>query len=408
MFDLDPNNDETLHFETLAVRAGTTRSQFGEHSESLFLTSSFIFESAAQAAARFGNSEEGMIYSRFTNPTVDMFEKKLAILEGGESCLAFSSGMAAQLAVFIAVLHAGDHVVCSQGVFGSTITLFNTLLNKFNITVTYVPATQPNAWEQACLPNTKLFFLETPSNPLTEIADIAAISYIAKQQAILMAVDNCFCTPILQKPLQYGVDIVLHSATKFLDGQGRVLGGAVVSNQEFIKHKLLPILRTTGASLSPFNAWVLLKGMETLPIRMEKQSSNALQLATWLESHPAIETVLYPFLKSHPQYPLAIQQQSAGGAIISIIIKGDTPEQQRANAWSIIDATQLISITGNLGDTRTTICHSASTTHTRIKPEERVAAGITEGMLRISVGLENPIDIHNDLLRGLSILSYSN
>jgi O-succinylhomoserine sulfhydrylase len=407
MFFLDSNEYANLQPETLAVRAGSTRSQFGEHSEALFLTSSFVFESAAQAAARFGNTEEGPVYSRFTNPTVQMFESKLAAMEGGEACLAFASGMAAQLAVFMALLQAGDHVVCSQGVFGSTITMLNTILNKFNISVSYVPLTHPAAWADACLPNTKLFFLETPSNPLTEVADMAAMSVIAKQYGVLLVVDNCFCTPALQQPLKQGADIVLHSATKFLDGQGRVLGGAVVASTELIKNKLLPILRTTGASLSPFNAWVLLKGMETLPIRMEKQSANALQLATWLESHPAVEKVLYPFLPSHPQYSLAKQQQIAGGAILSVVIKGATPEQQRANAWAVIDATRLISITGNLGDTRTTICHSASTTHTRIKPEERAAAGITEGMLRISVGLEHPLDIQHDLLTGLSAVIYT-
>jgi O-succinylhomoserine sulfhydrylase len=404
MFHLDPTDYDSLHLDTLAVRAGSRRSQFGEHSEAMFLTSSFVFESAAQAAARFGNVEAGNVYSRFTNPTVQMFEQKLAAMEGGEACLAFASGMAAQLAVFMATLQAGDHVLCSQGVFGSTITLFNTILSKFGITVSYVPVTDPGAWQRACLPNTQLFFLETPSNPLTEIADITAISAIAKAHDALMVVDNCFCTPALQQPLKYGADVVLHSATKFLDGQGRVLGGAAVASAAFIKDKVLPILRTTGASLSPFNAWVLLKGMETLTLRMEKQSANALQLAAWLEMHPAVERVLYPFLPSHPQYALAQAQQTAGGAILSVVIKGATPEQQRANAWTVIDGTRLISITGNLGDTRTTICHSASTTHTRIKPEERAAAGITEGMLRISVGLENPFDVRNDLLTGLSQL----
>jgi O-succinylhomoserine sulfhydrylase len=289
-------------------------------------------------------------------------------------------------------------------VFGSTITMLNTILSKFGITVSYAPLTQPAAWAKACLPNTKLFFLESPSNPLTEVGDMAAISAIAKAHGALMVVDNCFCTPALQQPLKYGADVVLHSATKFLDGQGRVLGGAAVASQAYIKDKLLPILRTTGASLSAFNAWVLLKGMETLPLRMEKQSANALQLATWLEQHPAVERVLYPFLPSHPQYALAKAQQSAGGAIVSVIIKGATPEQQRANAWAVIDGTRLISITGNLGDTRTTICHSASTTHTRIKPEERAAAGITEGMLRISVGLEHPLDVQSDLLNGLKTI----
>jgi O-succinylhomoserine sulfhydrylase len=402
MLHLDPADYAALHPDTLAVRAGSERSQFGEHSEAMYLTSSFVFDSAAQAAARFGNIEPGNVYSRFTNPTVQMFERKLAALEGGEACLAFSTGMAAQLAVFMSALQAGDHVVCSQGVFGSTITLLNTILIKFGITATYAPVTQPAAWAAAVKPNTKLFFLETPSNPLTEVADVAAISATAKAHGALMVVDNCFCTPALQQPLKQGADVVLHSATKFLDGQGRVLGGAAVASASFVKDKLLAFLRTTGASLSPFNAWVLLKGLETLPLRMKQQSANALQLAQWLESHPAVERVLYPFLPSHPQFASAKAQQSAGGALLSVVIKGASPEQQRANAWAVVDGTKLISITGNLGDTRTTITHPASTTHTRIKPEERAAAGITEGMLRISVGLEDPQDVQTDLARGLN------
>ena len=406
MQPLSPTQLATLHPDTLAVRAGTERSQFGEHSEAMYLTSSFVFESAAQAAARFGNIEPGNVYSRFTNPTVQMFERRLAAMEGGEACLAFSTGMAAQMAVFMSVLQAGDHVVCSAGVFGSTITLLNTILIKFGITASYAPVTQPAAWQAAVRPNTKLFFLETPSNPLTEVADVAAISAIARQCGALMVVDNCFCTPALQQPLKQGADVVLHSATKFLDGQGRVLGGAAVASAAFVKDKLLAYLRTTGASLSPFNAWVLLKGLETLPLRMEKQSANALQLATWLETHPAVERVLYPFLPSHPQYALARAQQSAGGAILSVMIKGNTPEAQRANAWAVVDGTRLISITGNLGDTRSTITHPATTTHTRIRPEDRAAAGITEGMLRISVGLEHPLDVQADLARGLDTLGF--
>jgi O-succinylhomoserine sulfhydrylase len=402
MLHLDPHDYHTLHADTLAVRAGTERSQHGEHSEAMYLTSSFVFDSAAQAAARFGNVEPGNVYSRFTNPTVQMFERKLAALEGGEACIAFSTGMAAQLAVFMAALQMGDHVVCSQGVFGSTITMLSTILSKFGITASYAPLTNPAAWAAACKPNTKLFFLETPSNPLTEVADVAAISAIAKANGALMVVDNCFCTPALQQPLKQGADVVLHSATKFLDGQGRVMGGAAVASAAFVKDKLLAFLRTTGASLSPFNAWVLLKGLETLPLRMKQQSENALALAQWLEAQPAVERVLYPFLPSHPQHALAKAQQSAGGALLSVVIKGATPEQQRANAWAVIDGTKLISITGNLGDTRSTITHPATTTHTRIKPEERAAAGITEGMLRISVGLEHPTDVQNDLATGLS------
>ena len=407
MLHLSPDDFHALHPDTLAVRAGTQRSHFGEHSEALFLTSSFVFDSAAQAAARFGNTEPGNVYSRFTNPTVQMFESKLAALEGGEACLAFSTGMAAQMAVFMSALQAGDHVVCSQGVFGSTITMLGTILNKFGITASYAPLTEPAAWAAAVQANTKLFFLETPSNPLTEVADVAAISAIAKARGALMVVDNCFCTPALQKPLMQGADVVLHSATKFLDGQGRVLGGAAVASAAFVKDKLLAFLRTTGASLSPFNAWVLLKGLETLPLRMKQQSENALCLAHWLEAHPAVERVLYPFLPSHPQYALAKTQQSAGGALLSVVLKGDTPEQQRANAWAVVDGTRLISITGNLGDTRTTITHPATTTHTRISPQARAAAGITEGMLRISVGLEHPLDVQNDLARGLDLLSAS-
>ena len=404
MKKIELHNPDALHIETLAVRAGIERSQFGEHSEALYLTSSFVFESAAQAAARFSNQEAGNVYSRFTNPTVTMFQNKLAAMEGGEACLAFATGMAAQTAVFMAALQAGDHIICSQGVFGSTINLLNNIMGKFGITASYAPVTDPAAWAAAVRPNTKMLFLESPSNPLTEVADIAEIAKVAKSAGALFVVDNCFCTPALQQPIKLGADVVVHSATKFLDGQGRVMGGAVVGRTDFINNALLTNLRTAGASISPFNAWVLLKGLETLPLRMEKQSANALAVATWLDAHPAIERVLYTGLASHPQYALAQAQQSAGGAIMAFVLKGETSESQRKNAWIVIDNTQLISITGNLGDTRTTITHPATTTHTRIKPEERAAAGITEGMIRLSVGLEHPDDIIADLARGLNLV----
>ncbi|WP_186018076.1 O-succinylhomoserine sulfhydrylase [Burkholderia gladioli] len=393
--------DDSLSLETLAVRAGTLRSEYNEHSEALFLTSSFCFTSAQDAATRFANSEDNYTYSRFTNPTVTMFQDRLAALEGGEACIATASGMAAIMSVVMSALQAGDHLVSSRSLFGSTLGMFSQIFSKFGITTTFVDPTDLNAWREAVRPETKMFFLETPSNPLTELADIAAISTVAKEAKALFVVDNCFCSPALQQPLKLGADVVMHSATKFLDGQGRVLGGALVGSKEFITGKVFPFVRSAGPTLSAFNAWVLLKGMETLSLRVERQSANALELARWLERHPAVKRVFYPGLASHPQYEIAKRQQKAGGAVVSFELKGDTPEAQRANAWRVIDNTRVASITANLGDTRTTITHPATTTHSRITPEARAAAGISEGLIRLAVGLENAEDLRRDLARGL-------
>jgi O-succinylhomoserine sulfhydrylase len=399
------NMDDTFNFDTLAVRSGTLRSEFNEHSEALYLTSSFCFSSAAEAAERFKNSETGYTYARFTNPTVTMFQDRLAALEGGEACMATASGMAAIMSVVMSALQTGDHIVSSQSLFGSTLGMFSQIFTRFGITTTFVDPSDLDAWKNAVRPETKMFFLETPSNPLTEVSDIEAISKISKAAGALFVVDNCFCSPALQQPLKFGADVVMHSATKFLDGQGRVLGGALVGSKQFIMEKVFPFVRSAGPTLSAFNAWVLLKGMETLPLRVEKQSANALEIARWLEAHPAVSRVFYPGLESHPQYALAQRQQKAGGAIVSFELKGDTPEQQRENAWRVIDNTKVCSITGNLGDTRTTITHPATTTHGRITPEARAAAGITEGLIRLAVGLENAGDIRNDLARGLDAVA---
>ncbi|HEY8887012.1 MAG TPA: O-succinylhomoserine sulfhydrylase [Gallionella sp.] len=382
--------------ETLAVHAGTVRSQFGEHSEALFLTSSFVFENAAQAAARFIGEQPGNIYSRFTNPTVTMFEERLAAMEGAEQCVATASGMSAILACVMGVLKAGDHIVASRSLFGATVNLFNNIIRKFGVETTYVSATNVAEWQAAVRPNTRLFFLETPSNPLTEISDIAAIAAIAKSCSALLAVDNCFCTPILQSPLKLGADIVIHSATKYIDGQGRALGGAVLGSKKNME-SVYGFLRTAGPTMSPFNAWVFLKGLETLKLRMDAHSANALELARWLEAQPNVARVFYPGLPSHPQHKLAMRQQKTGGGIVSFEVKGG-----KAAAWRVIDNTRLLSITANLGDTKTTITHPASTTHARIAPEARAAAGITDGLIRIAVGLEAVVDIQNDLVRGLN------
>ncbi|MGC2459025.1 MAG: O-succinylhomoserine sulfhydrylase [Gallionellaceae bacterium] len=381
--------------ETLAVRAGIARSQFNEHSEALFLTSSFVFDSAEQAARRFIGEEPGNIYSRFTNPTVTMFEERLAAMEGAEQCIATASGMSAILACCMGVLKAGDHIVASRSLFGATVNLFGGILKKFGIETTFVSATNVAEWQSAVRPETRLFFLETPSNPLTEISDIAEIAAVAKQCAALLVVDNCFCTPILQRPLEWGADIVIHSATKYLDGQGRVLGGAVLGNRKTLEG-VYQFLRTAGPTMSAFNAWVFLKGLETLKIRMDAHSANALQLATWLSAQPNVARVFYPGLASHPQHQLALKQQKTGGGIVSFEVKGG-----KDAAWRVIDNTRLVSITANLGDTKTTITHPATTTHARNTPEQRAAAGISDGLLRIGVGLEAVSDIQADLARGL-------
>ncbi|MBT9590127.1 MAG: O-succinylhomoserine sulfhydrylase [Thiobacillus sp.] len=387
-------NDE-YDIETLAVRAGIVRSQFNEHSEALFLTSSFVFSSAAEAAARFKGEQPGPIYARFTNPTVSMMEERLAALEGAERCVAFASGMAAILATVMGLMKAGEHVVASRSIFGSTVQLFSNILGRFGIETSYVSPTDPAEWRAAVRPNTKLFFVESPSNPLTEVSDIRALAAIAHESGAWLAVDNCFCSPVLQKPLELGADIVIHSATKYLDGQGRVLGGAVLGSQALMEG-VYTFLRTAGPTLSAFNAWVILKGLETLSIRMDAHSKNALALAQWLEAQPQVARVLYPGLPSHPQHALAMTQQKTGGGIVAFELKGG-----KDAAWKLIDATRLLSITANLGDTKTTITHPASTTHSRMTPEQRDAAGISDGLVRIAVGLESVADIQADLKRGL-------
>jgi O-succinylhomoserine sulfhydrylase len=388
---------DPFDIDTRAVRAGTERSAFNEHSEALFLTSSFVFDSAAQAAARFSGAEPGYVYSRFSNPTVSMFERRLASLEGAEDCLATASGMAAIMATCLATLKSGDHVICAANVFGATVQLFSNVLSRFGVDVSYVRATDPAAWRAAATPRTRLMYCETPSNPLMEIVDLAAFAALGREIGALTVVDNCFCTPVLQRPLEFGVDAVIHSATKYLDGQGRVIGGAVLGSRTLIRDQLLPVLRTTGPSLSAFNAWVLLKGLETLPVRMRAQSASAQQLAEWLEGRPGVARVHFPGLTSHPQAALAVRQQSLPGAVLSFELGGATPEEQRERAWRLIDGTKVMSITANLGDTRTTITHPATTTHGRLTPEARERAGITEGLVRIAVGLEAVADLKADL-----------
>jgi len=387
---------DEFSLETLAVRAGQDRSKFGEHSEALYLTSSFVFENAAQAAARFSGAEPGNVYARFTNPTVTMLQERLAALEGAAGCVATSSGMAAILSLVLALLKSGDHIVASRSIFGATQQLFGTILPRFGVDTTFVRAGALDEYASAMTSQTRLVFVETPSNPLTEIVDIASLAGVAHGGGALLVVDNCFCTPILQRPLDLGADIIIHSATKYLDGQGRVLGGAVLGDRQ-VTEEVFKFLRTAGPTLSPFNAWVILKGLETLKIRMEAQSANALALARWLESQPQVARVYYPGLPSHPQHELAARQQRSGGAIVSFEVRGG-----REGAWRVVDSTRMISITANLGDTKTTITHPASTTHGRISPEARAASGITEGLLRVAVGLEAVADVEADLARGLA------
>jgi len=379
-------------FETRAVRVGHRRTAEGEHGEPIFPTSSYVFESAAQAAARFGGSEPGNIYSRFTNPTVRIFEERLAALEGGARAVAFASGMSAILATAMSLLKSGDHVVASKAIFGTTTILFQNYLGRFGVDTTFVPLTDYAAWQQAIRPNTKLLFIETPSNPLTEVADIPRLAELAHKRGALLVVDNCFCTPALQLPLKLGADIVIHSATKYLDGQGRCVGGAVVGDAERVGKDVFGFLRTCGPTMSPFNAWVFLKGLETLSLRMKAHCANALALAQWLERQPKVQRVYYPGLASHPQHALAQQQQSGFGGIVSFELKGG-----KDAAWKLIDATQLISITANLGDTKSTITHPATTTHGRLTPEQRAEAGISDGLIRVSVGLEDVDDLKRDL-----------
>ena len=386
--------------DTLAVREGLPPSQWGENSEALFLTSSFVHPDAATAAARFANEEEAFVYSRFSNPTVTMMERRLAALEGTEACIATSSGMAAILLLCMGVLKAGDHVLCSQSVFGSTIKLLQGEFGKFGVQTTFVSQTEVAQWRAAVQPNTRLLFAESPTNPLTEVCDIAALATVAHDAGALLAVDNCFCSPALQQPVKWGADIVIHSGTKYLDGQGRVIAGAVCGSERLVNDKLVPVMRSAGMSLSPFNAWVVLKGLETLSIRMSAQSARALQMAQWLEAQPQVERVYHPSLPSHPQHALAMAQQSGqGGAVASFIVKGG-----RAAAFAVIDATRICSITANLGDTKTTITHPASTSHGRLSEEQRLAAGITQGMIRLAVGLDDVEDLKADLARGFASL----
>lgn len=390
--------DKPLSPETLAVRAGQERSQFGEHAEALYLTSSYVFDSAAQAAARFAGEEAGNVYSRYTNPTVDMMQERLAALDGAEACVATASGMAAILTTVMGLMRAGEHIVASMSIFGSTQALFSNVLSRFGIETTFVDSADPARWAEAFKATTRLVFLETPSNPLTGIFDIAALAALAHRHGALLAVDNSFCSPVLQLPLQLGADLTIYSGTKSLDGQGRVLGGAVCGKRAHIE-ELIKFLRSGGPSISPFNAWVILKGMETLKLRMQAQSASALELARRLEAHPAVERVYYPGLASHPQHALALRQQKSGGAVLSFVVKGG-----RDAAWKVIDSTQILSITSNLGDVKTTITHPCTTTHGKVAPEVREATGIVEGLLRIAIGLEAVDDIEADLRRGLDTL----
>lgn len=389
-FDLD------WHPETLGVRAGGGMTEFGENSEALFLNSSFRFKNAAQAAARFGGAEAGNIYSRFTNPTVSVFQNKLAALEGAEQCVATSSGMSAILACIMGLCNAGDHIVASRSIFGTSVQLFSNILKRWGLEVTFVSLTDIDEWKAAVTPKTKMFFVETPSNPLTEVCDIRALAELAHQSGALLAVDNCFCTPAIQRPLALGADIVIHSATKYIDGQGRCLGGAVLGSKALME-PVYGFLRTAGVTMSAFNAWVFLKGLETLFVRMEAHAKNALALATWLESQPRVARVFYPGLKSHPQHALAMKQQISGGGIVTFEVQPKAGQTAQEAAWELIDATKLISITANLGDAKSTITHPATTTHSRVTAEARAAAGITDGLVRIAVGLEHVEDLKADL-----------
>lgn len=392
--------------DTLAVREGLPRTQWGENSEALFLTSSFVHPDAATAAARFANEEEAFVYTRFSNPTVTMFERRLAAMEGMQACIATASGMSAILLLIIGLLKAGDHVVCSRSVFGSTIKLLQGEFGRFGVESTFVSQTDVGEWRAALRPNTKLLFAETPSNPLTEVCDIRALADVARAGGALLAVDNCFCTPALQRPVEFGADLVVHSGTKYLDGQGRVMAGAVCGTSAIVEGKLIPVLRSAGMSLSPFNAWVVLKGLETLGIRMEAQSARAHALAQWLQAQPAVSRVYAPSLPSHPQHALAMaQQRGLGGAVVSFVVRGDTPEEARRNAFAVIDATRICSISANLGDTKTIITHPASTSHGRLSEEQRLSAGITQGLVRVAVGLEDVRDLQDDLARGLAPLA---
>ena len=403
---MNPAQPQYLHPDTLAVRQALPRSVYGEHSEALYLTSSFVQPDAETAARRFAGEEDGYTYTRTSNPTVTSFEQRLAALEGTESAIGTASGMSAILLMCLGLLKAGDHVVCSQSMFGSTIKLIGGELARFGVESSFVPQTDSSAWKAALRPNTQLLFAETPTNPLTDLCDIAELAAIAHDAGVLLAVDNCFASPALQRPAMLGADLVIHSGTKFLDGQGRVMAGAVCGPRSIIDDKLAPLIRSAGVNLSPFNAWVVLKGMETLRIRMEAQSANALALAQWLEAQPQVARVYYPGLTSHPQHALAMRQQSGvGGAVLSFDVRANGPQEGRARAFHVIDSTRVCSITANLGDTKTTITHPASTSHGRLTEAQRQAAGIGQGLIRVAVGLEHIDDLKNDLARGLDTLS---
>jgi len=391
--------EEEWRAATRSIRLGHHRTPEGEHSPPIFTTSSYVYENAAQAAARFSGDEPGNIYSRFTNPTVRTFEERLAALEGGERCVATATGMSAILATCMGLLQAGDHLLSSRSIFGSTVILFDKYLGRFGIETSYVPLSNLEAWEAAIRPETKMLFLETPSNPLTELVDIRALAEIAHAHGCLLVVDNCFCTPILQRPLELGADIVIHSATKYIDGQGRCMGGAVVGDEKRVGEEVFGVLRTAGPSMSPFNAWVFLHGLETLSLRMKAHSHNADLLAQWLENHPKVSRVHYPGLASHPQAELAARQMDLPGGMLAFEVEGG-----REAAWKVIDAMCMISITANLGDVKSTVTHPATTTHGRLTPEQRAEAGISDGLIRISVGLEDVADIQADIGRGLDVL----
>lgn len=403
---MSDNSDDDWGFATRAVRAGQTRTHEGEQGEPIFTTSSYVFKSAAEAAARFSGAESGNIYSRFTNPTVRMFEQRLAALEGGERCVATASGMAAILATCLGLLKAGDHILASRSIFGTTVQLFSNILARFGVQTTYVDLKDVSAWERAITPATRMLFVETPSNPLAEVGDIRTLAALAHAHNALLVVDNCFLTPALQRPLALGADIVIHSATKYLDGQGRCIGGAVVGGEKAVGTDVFGVLRTAGPSMSPFNAWVFLKGLETLDLRMRAHSEGALHIAQWLEHQSAVARVYYTGLASHPQYELARSQQAgvrgvyAGGGVLAFDIRGG-----QAAAWRFIDATRVLSITANLGDTKSTITHPATTTHSRVTPEARATAGIGDGLIRVAVGLEDVEDIQRDLQRGFDAIA---
>ena len=406
-----PSTSAPWQAQTAAIRTAVPPSQYGENSEALYLSSSFNHPDAATAARRFAGEEEAFIYSRFSNPTVASMELRLAAMEGAEAAIATASGMGALTLLCLSVLQAGDHIVCSRSVFGSIIKLLGSEIARFGVETTFVSQTDVAEWKAAIRPGkTKMLLAETPTNPLTEVCDIAALADVAHNAGALLVVDNCFCTPALQKPLALGADVVMQSATKYLDGQGRVIAGALCASNELIHKKILPVQRSMGITLSPFNAWVVLKGLETLNLRMKAHSEQALELAQWLESHPAVDRVFYPGLASHPQHTLAMRQQNAmgkglGGAVLSFAVKGSTPEELRANAFAVIDQTKFLSITANLGDVKTIITHPASTTHGRLSEEQRLAAGIHQGVLRVAVGLEAMSDIQRDLATGLNALA---